>query len=85
MVKNMGIMIKPPFLGQIEETMKDRNPDEYALVFNSKELAFIFKFQSVNGTIMESIHSSYIPEGQMIIIKKVDMEKPSLIYKPIIH
>jgi hypothetical protein len=81
----MEIIIKPPLLTQIEEKMKDKNPDEYALVFNNKELAVIFKFQSINGTIMESIHSNYIPEGQMIIIKKVDMERPSLIYKPIIH
>jgi hypothetical protein len=62
--------IKPPLLTQIEEYMKDKNPDEYSLIFNNEGLALIFKYQPVNGVIMDSQHSSFIPEGQMVIFKK---------------
>jgi hypothetical protein len=62
--------IKPPLLTQVEEFMKDKNPDDYMLVFNNLELAFIFSHEPVNGTIMQSIHNKFVPEGQLLIVKK---------------
>lgn len=73
---------KPPVLTQIEEYMKDKNPDDYILYFGNKDISIIFQFQPVNGTIMESVYNHYLEKDQIIIMKKSDLTIP---YKPILH
>lgn len=66
----MEMEIKPPLLTQIEQAMKDKNPNDYKLLFNNEDLAFIFSREPINGTIMESIHNVFLPEGKVFIIEK---------------